>query len=232
MTKNNHPDKPEKTGTIKPDLASKPGCTDQPSPTPFLVGLTGGIGSGKTTVADQFAALGVTLVDADLIAHQITAPDGAAMPSLIAAFGPEIAAANGSMDRAVMREKAFKDPTARVQLEQILHPMIRAESDRQILAARSPYVMLVVPLLVETGGNKKRVQRVLVVDCPEELQIERVMARSHLPRDQVLAIMKAQATRAQRLAAADDVVDNSGNPGQIAAQVEQLHRRYLELAAS
>ncbi len=197
---------------------------------PYLVGLTGGIGSGKTTVADQFAALGVVLVDADLIAHQMTAADGPAMPALIAAFGAEIATPEGRMDRAVMRAIAFTDLGARARLEQILHPMIRIESDRQIAAARSPYVMLVVPLLVETGGNKKRVQRVLVVDCPEELQIERVIARSQLPRDQVLAIMKAQATRAQRLATADDVVDNSGGPAAITDQVERLHRRYLELA--
>jgi dephospho-CoA kinase len=198
---------------------------------PFLVGLTGGIGSGKTTVADQFAALGVTLVDADLIAHQMTTPNGPAMPALIAAFGADIAAVDGRMDRAVMRDKVFKDPSARARLEALLHPMIRAESDRQIAAARSPYVMTVVPLLIETGGHKKRVQRVLVVDCPEEVQIARVMARSHLPRDQVLAIMKAQASRAQRLAAADDVVDNGGDAGAIAAQVQVLHRQYLKLAA-
>ncbi len=198
---------------------------------PFLVGLTGGIGSGKTTVADQFSALGVTLVDADLIAHQMTAPNGPAMPALIAAFGADIAAADGRMDRSVMRDKVFKDPSARARLEALLHPMIRAESDRQIAAARSPYVMTVVPLLIETGGHKKRVQRVLVVDCPEEVQIARVMARSALPRDQVLAIMKAQASRAQRLAAADDVVDNGGEAGAIAAQVQMLHRQYLKLAA-
>lgn len=193
--------------------------------------ITGGIGSGKSTVADQFATLGVTLVDADLIAHQMTGPNGPAMPAIIAEFGPEIAASDGRMDRAVMREKAFKDPEARRRLERILHPLIRAESDRQIAAARSPYVMTVVPLLVETGGHKGRAQRILVVDCPENVQIERVMARSKLPREQVMAIMKAQATRAQRLAVADDVVDNSGSAKDIGPQVEKLHRQYLELAA-
>ena len=210
--------------------SAPPQTTEHNARQPYLVGLTGGIGSGKTTVANQFEALGVILVDADLIAHQMTAPGGPAMPALIKEFGAEIAAPDGRMDRAVMRDKAFKDPGARARLEHILHPLIRAESDRQIAAARSPYVMLVVPLLIETGGNKKRVQRVLVVDCPEEVQIERVMSRSQLPREQVQAIMKAQATRAQRLAAADDVVDNGGDPKALAAQVERLHRLYLDLA--
>lgn len=209
--------------TSKNNLADRSG--------PFIVGITGGIGSGKSTVADRFAALGITLVDADLIAHQMTGPDGPAMPAIIAEFGAEIAAADGRMDRAVMRDRVFKDPSARKRLEQILHPMIRAESDRQIAAARSPYVMMVVPLLVETGGHRGRAHQILVVDCPEETQIERVMSRSKLPREQVLAIMKAQASREQRRAVADDIVDNGGTPESLAAQVERLHKHYLELAA-
>lgn len=206
--------------------------SQSPSPRPFLVGITGGIGSGKTTVADRFAALGVTLVDADLIAHQLTGPGGAAMPALIAEFGADIAAADGRLDRAVMRERAFKDPQARSRLERLLHPLIRQQSDAQVAAATSPYVMMVVPLLIETGGHRGRVDRVLVVDCPEAVQIARVMTRSQLPREQVEAIMKAQASRQQRLEAADDVIDNGGSADTIGPQVDRLHRLYLRLAAA
>jgi dephospho-CoA kinase len=194
---------------------------------PYLVAVTGGIGSGKSTVADRFAARGIVLVDADLIAHQMTAPNGPAMPRLIETFGPGIRAADGSMDRAEMRSRVFKDPAAREQLESILHPMIRAESDRQIREAGSPYVMLVIPLLVETGGGKGRSHRILVVDCPEETQIARVISRSQLPRAQVESIMKAQATRAQRLAVANDVIDNSGGAEALEPQVQRLHEQYL-----
>jgi dephospho-CoA kinase len=197
----------------------------------FVVGLTGGIGSGKSTVADRFALLGATLVDTDLIAHQLTGPAGTAMPELIDAFGPAIAAADGRLDRAVMRERAFGDPGARKRLESILHPMIRAAAERQVGESIGPYVITVVPLLIESGNWKQRADRVLVVDCPEDIQIERVMARSGLARDQVLAIIGAQASRDQRLAAADDVIDNRGEPGDLDAQIAPIHRRYVELAA-
>ncbi len=196
-----------------------------------MVGLTGGIGSGKTTVADRFAALGVTLVDTDLIAHGLTGPGGAAMAAIAAAFGAAVIAPDGRLDRAAMRELAFSDPPARKRLEAILHPMIRAESERQLSQAVSRYAILVVPLLVEGGKPRDRVQRVLVVDCRPETQIERVMRRNALAREQVLAILAAQASREQRLAAADDVIDNDGSPDTLAARVGALHEAYLLLAA-
>jgi dephospho-CoA kinase len=197
----------------------------------FTVGLTGGIGSGKSTVARAFEAHGVEVVDADALAHRLTAPAGAAIPAIRAAFGAEVIDASGALDRARMRKLAFADPGARKRLEAILHPLIRAETDRLAHGARSDYVILMIPLLVESGDPHGRCDRVLVVDCPEEEQIRRVTARSGLPRSEVEAIMATQATRTDRLAAADDVVDNSGDPAAIGAQVEGLHRRYLDLAA-
>ena len=197
----------------------------------LIIGLTGGIGSGKSTVADRFAALGATLVDTDLIAHGLTGPDGAAMPAIRAAFGAAVIADDGRLDRAAMRALAFSDPAARKRLEAILHPMIREQSQREIEAATGCYVMLVVPLLVESGTWRERAHRLLVVDCPVEVQIERVMRRSQLAREQVLAILAAQATREARLAVADDRIDNGGEPAAIGPQVEALHAIYLALAA-
>ena len=194
----------------------------------LLIGLTGGIGSGKSTVADLFAAHGATVIDTDAIAHELTGPTGAAMPAIRAAFGERVAKADGSLDRDVMREIAFGDPAARARLEAILHPMIRAESQRRIGASRSPYTVLVVPLLVESGDRAGGVDRIVVVDCPVESQIERVMRRSGLTRERAESILAAQASRAQRLAAADDVIDNGGAPQALAAQVDALHRRYVE----
>jgi len=196
-----------------------------------VVGLTGGIGSGKTTVANHFAELGVTLVDTDLIAHQLTGPGGMAMPAIQAEFGAAVIAADGRLDRAAMRQIAFSDPAARRRLEAILHPLIRQESERQLAAATSPYAILVVPLLVEGGKPRERAQRVLVVDCQPQTQIDRVMKRNNLPREQVEAILAAQASRAQRLAAADDLIDNDGAPDTLAQRVRTLHERYLALLA-
>lgn len=197
----------------------------------YTVGLTGGIGSGKSTVARAFEAHGVEVVDADALAHGLTAPGGAAIPALRAAFGDEVIDASGALDRARMRRIAFADASARRRLEAILHPMIRAETDRLARRARSPYLILMIPLLVESGDPRARCDRVLVVDCPEEEQIRRVIARSGLLRADVEAIMATQASRAARLAAADDVVDNAGEPAGIDAQVAMLHRRYLDLAS-
>jgi dephospho-CoA kinase len=197
----------------------------------YTIGLTGGIGSGKSTVARAFEAHGVAIVDADALAHGLTAPGGAAIPALRAAFGDEVVDASGALDRDRMRRIAFADPGARKRLEAILHPMIRAETDRLAQSARSPYLILMIPLLVESGDPRERCDRVLVVDCPEAEQIRRVMARSGLARTDVEAIMATQASRANRLAAADDVVDNSGEPTGIDAQVAMLHRRYLDLAS-
>ncbi|MBL8434274.1 MAG: dephospho-CoA kinase [Zoogloea sp.] len=201
------------------------------SETPFVVGLTGGIGSGKSAAADLFAARGGLMVDTDQIAHQLTAPGGTAMDAIRQTFGNGVVAADGALNRAAMRALAFEDPDVRKRLEAILHPMIRAESERLCLAATTPYVMLVVPLLIESGTYRQRVRRLCVVDCPEEVQVARVMQRSGLEERQVRAIMAAQASRAERLAAADDVIDNGGSYEQLAAQVESLHAAYLQLAA-
>lgn len=199
----------------------------------FAVGLTGGIGSGKSTVADLFAKRGVTLVDTDVIAHRVTAPQGIAMPAIAAEFGESFVAADGSLDRARMRELVFSDDTARKRLEAITHPLIRAETERERHAARGPYVMIVVPLLVESGSWKTRVDRVLSVDCSVETQISRVMRRNAFTRDQVLAIIARQATREARLAAADDVIVNDDTSLEaLEAEVDQLHRTYLSLAAA
>lgn len=197
----------------------------------FAVGLTGGIGSGKSTVADLFAAHGVPLVDTDVIAHRITAPQGIAMPQIAAEFGDAFVAADGSLDRARMRALAFSDDSARKRLERITHPLIRAETEREQRDASGPYVIVVVPLLVESGSWKKRVDRVLSVDCSVDTQIARVMQRNGFSREQVLAIVARQATREARLAAADDVIVNDGTPlDALAAQVDTQHRAYLALA--
>lgn len=197
---------------------------------PYTVGLTGGIGSGKTTVANLFGASGIALIDADAIAHQITAPGGIAIAPIRTAFGEQALTAEGAMDRDRMRALAFSDDTAKRKLEAILHPLIAAESRRQRAAATSPYVMLVIPLLFESGSWNKRMQRTLLVDCPEEMQISRVMQRSGLSSEQIRAIMAKQMSRAGRLALADDVIDNSGDGSNLAEAVRQLHERYLELA--
>jgi dephospho-CoA kinase len=203
----------------------------------FVVGLTGGMGSGKSFVADRFAQRhGITLVDADAISHSLTGPAGAAMPRLAAAFGPGIIARDGSLDRAAMRALAFDDEAVLRRLEGILHPMIRDESARRVLADTGPYVLSVVPLLVERGDPRANVDRILVIDCSEAEQVERVLRRNGLPREQILAILARQATRAVRLQAADDVIDNGATTGadlvSIDAQVDALHARYAGLAAA
>ncbi|BCF89736.1 dephospho-CoA kinase [Paraburkholderia largidicola] len=199
----------------------------------FAVGLTGGIGSGKSTVADLFAKRGVTLVDTDVIAHRITAPQGLAMPSIATEFGPSFVAEDGSLDRARMRALVFSDENARKRLEAITHPLIRAETERQRQQAPGPYVIVVVPLLVESGSWKTRVNRVLAVDCSVETQIARVMRRNAFTREQVLAIIARQATREARLAAADDVIVNDNRSlDELEVDVDQLHRTYVSLAGA
>ncbi|MCX9155891.1 dephospho-CoA kinase [Niveibacterium sp. 24ML] len=200
---------------------------------PFVVGLTGGIGSGKSAAAARFAALGAALVDTDQIAHQLTAPHGAAIDALRAEFGDEVIAADGALDRAAMRALAFSDPAARQRLEAILHPLIRAESDAQIGAAHAaPYLVLVVPLLFESGTYRARCDRIAVVDIPEALQIERVVRRSGLSAEQVASIMAAQATREQRRSIADDLIDNSGDLAALHTQVDALDCRYRAQGSS
>ena len=199
----------------------------------LTIALTGGIGSGKSTVADGFVARGAALVDTDRIAHELTVAGGPAIEPIRQAFGDQAIGPDASMDRAAVRQIVFADPRARKQLESILHPMIRARTDEGVATAAragAPYVIVAIPLLVEGGNARARADRVLVVDCPEEVQIARVMERSKLPRAQVEAIMAAQATRAARLAVADDVVDNSGDLATLEPQIERLHTAWLALA--
>jgi dephospho-CoA kinase len=198
--------------------------------TPFKVGLTGGIGSGKSTVAALFAQLGVEVIDADALAHELTGPGGAAIEPIRAAFGAEYVDRRGALDRARMRERVFSDRAAKTTLEAILHPIIRAETERRSARAASSYVILMIPLLVETGEPHARCDRVLVVDCPEAMQIERAMARSNLTREAVQAIIDAQVPREERLRHADDVIDNGGPPEELRPQVEKMHARYVLLA--
>jgi len=197
----------------------------------YVVGLTGGIGSGKSTVAELFVGAGAALVDTDAIAHELTAPAGAAMPMLLAAFGPQIADERGALDRAAMRRAVFADPASRKKLEDILHPLIRQISSERCRNATTPYVILAVPLLVESGGYRERCQRIVAVDCPEILQIERVVARNGMTADEVKAIMAAQASRNERLAIADDVVHNDAGLPHLHEQVAKLHSRYLRLSS-
>jgi dephospho-CoA kinase len=197
----------------------------------FVVGLTGGIGCGKSAAADEFARRGVSVVDTDLIARELTAPGGAALPHLKALFGEAFVRSDGAMDREAMRRRVFSDPAAKRALEALLHPMIREESGRRIAAAAGLYVVHVVPLLVESGDYRRRVDRVLVVDCPEGMQVERVRSRSGLAEADVRSIIAQQAPRAERLAAADDVIDNGSSLEALHRQVAALDERYRKMAA-
>ncbi len=197
---------------------------------PYVVGLTGGIGRGKSAAADEVGRLGATIVDTDAIAHELTRPGGGAIEHVRRAFGNEAIAADGSMDRKRIRDLVFADRDAKARLEGILHPMIREESQRRIAGAAGPYAVLVVPLLVESAGYRDRVQRVLVVDCSEAMQVERVGRRSGLSEAEVRRIIAAQVPRQKRLAAADDVIDNSSTFAALQQQILVLHDRYLEAA--
>lgn len=198
------------------------------------IGLTGGIGSGKTRVADLLQARGAAIIDADAIAHALTAPGGAGIAPLRAAFGDEMIDAQGALDRARMRELVFRDRAAKTRLEAILHPMIRTHIDAAAEQSTGLYQVFVVPLLVESGQWAGRVDRVCVVDCDEETQIRRVQARSGLTRDAVERIMLVQAMRDERLGAADDVIVNDGatTADELEARVETLHARWRELSSS
>ena len=242
----------------------------------FTVGLTGGIGSGKSTVSDLFAELGVPVIDTDLIARQLTVPGGDALKEIRDTFPDAVMRADGTLDRAVLRRIVFSDAAARKQLEAILHPRIRREVEHRLNQLHAaPYAIIVIPLLVqrqdhpqgagrgckadksattthrpegehpdghkhlaayplrvETGGYRDLLNRVLVVECTEAQQIERVMSRSTLSREEVLAIVATQASRAQRLAAADDVILNTAAPDALRADVAALHQRYLDLAVA
>lgn len=187
------------------------------------IGLTGGIGSGKSTVASQLVALGATLVDTDAIAHALTTPGGAAMPSLRQRFGDDVAGPDGALARARMRALVLADPDAKRALEAILHPMIGAEAQRQAAAAGDGVVVFDVPLLGESSHWRARCQRILVVDCGAETQVQRVMARSGWSDEQVQRVIALQSPRAQRRAIADAVIFNDGiTPETLADEVAQL----------
>lgn len=197
------------------------------------VGLTGGIGSGKSVVADQLAAHGAAIVDTDVIARQLTQPNGRAIAHIRRTFGDDVLDDTGGLDRAKMRQRVFGDPTERKRLEAILHPLIRQQAVAMANeAAAAPYVVLAVPLLVESGDWGSRVERVLVVDSTTTDQIRRVVTHRGLPMSQVQAIVAQQASRAQRLAVADDVLINAGTVAQLAPRVMRLHRLYCTLARS
>jgi dephospho-CoA kinase len=194
------------------------------------VGLTGGIGSGKSTVLQMFAALGAAVIDADAISRSVTAAGGAALPHIAQQFGAHFIGVDGAMDRALMREHAYADPKARERLEAIIHPLVGAESARQVQAAHdggSRCIVFDIPLLVESGRWRQQVDQVVVVDCSVETQVARVVARSALTPQQVEAIIAAQAPRTLRLAAADVVICNEGlTLAQLQAEVGQVAKRF------
>lgn len=197
----------------------------------YVVAITGGIGSGKTTVANQFAALGIEVVDADLIAREVVAPGTPALAAIVNHFGPEILTEQGLLDRRVLRERIFSDPAAKSWLNALLHPIIRSEMLRQCAAVSSPYCLLVVPLLVENRLTELA-DRVLVIDVDEATQIERTCRRDGVSREQAEAILASQANRSERLAMADDVLDNqSGTTETIRERILALHETYLAFAS-
>jgi dephospho-CoA kinase len=196
----------------------------------FCVGLTGGIGCGKSRATEIFAQLGAGVVDTDVISRELTAPGGAGMKALAAEFGPDYVLPDGSLDRARMRALVFTESAAKRKLEAILHPLIRSASRERIAAAIEPYVILVVPLLLETGAYRELLDRILTVDCDEEQQVLRTVARSGLTEHEVRAIMAAQLPRRERLKRADDVLHNDDDIKSLRAQIETLHGRYLEAA--
>ena len=198
----------------------------------YVVGLTGGIGSGKSEVANGFVALGVDVADADTAAHAVTARDAPGYSAVIAAFGPEAVGARGELDRAWLRKLVFANPLARLELERILHPLIHEHLNGEVAAWRGPYGLLSVPLLLERKTLLPLVARVLVVDCAEDEQVRRVVRRSGMAPDEVRAIMAAQVSRPERLAAADDVIDNNGPREALEPQIARLDAFYRQQAAS
>ncbi|KXW55649.1 dephospho-CoA kinase [Ferrovum sp. PN-J185] len=199
---------------------------------PFIIGMTGGIGSGKSTVAQLFANLGACVVDTDAISHQLTGPHGGAMPEIEAKFGEQFINDDGSLNRQAMRDYVFNHPPARKKLESILHGRIRESVSLAIEKATEPYIILVVPLLIEVGTYRPIISRVLVVDCDESAQVKRASERPGMTREAVQAIMAAQTDRKTRLRVADDVIDNSGSIALLEPVVKQLDQRYREMAVN
>ena len=198
---------------------------------PFL-GLTGGIGSGKSSVANFLAKQGAVVIDTDQIAHQITAPNGPAIEAILKEFGPDYLNGDGSLNRPKMRQQVFTDPNSKQILEAITHPLIRQETiDRaqQAINKQAPYIVFVVPLLLESGAWKEHLDHIAVVDCPDELRIQRVMERSQLNRASILQIMASQASRDERLAIANTILTNEGDLSALEAQASLLHQKMLDL---
>jgi dephospho-CoA kinase len=198
----------------------------------YVVALTGGVASGKSAVARRFEAHGIHVYDADVAAREVVAPREPALAEIEFVFGAEVLTADGRLDRRAMRERVFADPEARRKLEGIIHPRVRAWLRRQVGMDRGPYCMLAIPLLVENREHYAWVDRVLVVDAPEALQIERLVQRDGIDREAAQRMLDAQSSRQQRLAIADDVIVNDGEETVLDAQVAALHRRYMELAAT
>ena len=196
---------------------------------PLRVGLTGGIGSGKSTVAELFAKLGVSIIDADVIARELVEPERPAYREIVAQFGPGILNTDGSLNRARLRERVFADTATRVRLEAILHPRIRSIMEQRAQLGRGPYVLMVAPLLLE-NGLEDMVDRVLVVDATDATQVARVHARSGLSEGQIRAIMATQVSRNERRSRAHDVIENDGDREALTQAVAALHKRYLALA--
>ena len=197
----------------------------------LVIGLTGGIGSGKSAVCHLFEKLGVPIVDADVISHELTQPDQPAVQKIIDEFGSDVLDASGALDRAKLRQIVFSDPKKRFELESILHPLVLVEIHTRIQAMDSPYCIVCIPLLLETEMTEN-IDRILVVDSPEALQISRTQARDNLSPDEIKQIMSAQASRAERLKAANDVIINDSDMANLEKQVTVLHKTYLEISAS
>ena len=211
-------------------MGDKPAAQDaRPCIVAFTIALTGGIASGKTLVSDEFARLGVPIIDTDVIAHEIARPGQTALDEIVNAFGSAIVDENGELKRAELRAIIFTDPNARKKLESVLHPIIRQQADMAIAAVKSAYCVLVIPLLAESDAYPD-IDRILVVDVEPETQIRRLMSRDGSSRTQAEQALAAQASREMRLKIADDVLDNSGTPEQVRENVAQLNLEYLQLA--
>lgn len=198
---------------------------------PFTVALTGGIASGKTAVSDRFAALGAAVIDTDIIAREVVAPGTDGLKAVTAQFGEAMLQPDGQLDRRALRERIFSDPVARQALEAITHPRIRQILEARLADIEAPYAIVVIPLLLETGWME-RFDRILVVDAPEALQRQRLMARDALSAEEAQQILQAQASREARLAVADDVITNSGDIAELNKQIEQLHRQFCQFASN
>jgi dephospho-CoA kinase len=201
--------------------------------TPRLrIGLTGGIASGKSTVTQRFVELGIPVIDADVVSRAVVEPRTPGLAQVVERFGPQVLDPNGRLDRRALRALIFNDSASRQALDAILHPLIRVEMEEQVAAAQGPYVVMAIPLLIEGGNAHKRVDRLLVIDADEALQIQRVQARDGSSPEQARAILAAQASREARLNAADDVLANNGTVAELRQAVDRLHEQYLQLSQS